>query len=307
MTAAIVCGGLLLATGGGEQAGRSPTALVASAPLVRAEAVRQPHEALDAPIRIVGNEFVIHVICDAPYWRLLCTPMPLASDVGSAGPPAGSLQVTSTYHRPWEAPRKPRATSVEFPPGGAALVAEGISTAVAPGAGISITPTFLIDPLSPAGEWHGDLRFTLVGPDGKSVLAEQNVRVMFNLPAIGMVLFDPGSLSVRADRPGDHECDKPLRFRVVSNRTSLRVRVVLPGLARQGGPESVQAADIALAVGGTPQESLARLRQTPYGSNSVVVTVGRGVTEQHVSVRIRSTTSMPPGQYQGVVTAEVMG
>lgn len=306
MIAIVLGGGLLFAAGGG-QTGHATNTLVASASVIRAEAAPQTGRPLGARLRVEGAQFSLYVSCDAPYWRLLCSPLPLTSDSGAVSSTTGSLSIVSSYHKPWEARRETGANAVQISSGAPVLVAEGVSTVIAPGGGVTIVPTFLIDPLLPSGEWRGDLRFTLVAEDGRTVLAEQSVRVLFNLPPIGMVLFDPGALSVRADHPGDHECDKPLRFRVISNRPSLRVRVTLPGLIRQGGNESVSVSDIAIALGSSPEDSLARLRQTPYGVGSVVITVGRGVTEQYVSVRIRATLTMPPGQYQGVLTAEVMG
>ncbi|GIV03476.1 MAG: hypothetical protein KatS3mg015_2306 [Fimbriimonadales bacterium] len=289
------------------QTGGVPTSLIASAPLIRGEVRAASWGFGDEPWRISCQPVKLSISCDAPYWRLLCAPQRLTSPTGAQADLRGTLNIVSSGRPPW-APQSPGEAPKTISLGpNPALVGEGISTAIAPGIQFEVTPTILVDPLTPAGEWQADLRFTLIGPDGNSILAEQNVRIQFNLPPVGMILFDRGPLSVHAGRPGDHECDKPLRFRAVSNRTNLRVRVVLPSLLHEGGKDGVGPADIAIAVGSSPADSLARLRQTPYGVNSVIVTVGRGVTEQFVSVRIRSTLSMPPGQYQGVVTAEVMG
>jgi hypothetical protein len=309
MITAWMCGGLLLVAGGEVGREQAPALLVVSAPEIRAEPVETPGKPLSQPQRFQGEQLVVHVQCDAPYWRLVCVAQPLTSSQGMKAPTSGSLTIVSSYGKPPVPgiPGERPAMDLQLKEGVAVPIAEGISTTIVPGGGVRVTPSLLIDPLLPAGTWRGDLKFSLLAEDGKTVLAEQNVRLLFNLPPVGMVLFDKEGLSIHAEHPGDHESDGALRFRVVSNRDGLRVRVTLPGLARHGGGGNVSAGDLAIAVGSSPEDSRARLRQTPYGVNSVVLTAGRGVSEQFVTVRVRSTLSMPPGQYHGIVTAEVIG
>lgn len=158
MIAIVLGGGLLFAAGG--QTGHATNALVASASVIRAEAAPQTGRPLSARLRVEGAQFSLYVSCDAPYWRLLCSPLPLTSDSGGVSPATGSLSIVSSYHRPWEARRETRAGTVQISSGAPALVAEGVSTVIAPGGGVIIAPEFLIDPLLPSGEWRGDLLFT---------------------------------------------------------------------------------------------------------------------------------------------------